>query len=80
MGNRIILFILLISSCKKRDCDVLHQRVETSFDEYKIAVEINNANTTPKDSIITAEKYTKYEDAHNDFLDRGCYYSKYVNK
>ena len=80
MAEKLILFLLLISSCKKRDCDVLHQRVEESFNEYKTASKINNTNPTTKDSLIAVEKYTKYEDAHNDFLDRGCYYSKYVNK
>ena len=80
MENRIIIFLLLISSCKKKDCDTLHQRVEASFAEYETASEINKANPTTQDSLIAVEKYNEYEDAHNDFIDRGCYYSKYVNK
>ena len=80
MVNKIILILLLISSCKKRDCDALHQRVENAFSEYKKASEYNNANPSTEDSLIAVEKYNEYDDAHNDFLNRGCYYSKYVNK
>ena len=82
MVNKLILILLLIltSSCKKRDCDDLHQKTENAFKEYKQASEFNNANPSVEDSLIAVEKYEIYEDAHNDFLNRGCYYSKYVNK
>lgn len=59
---------------------MLHQRVKESFNEYKTASENNNTNPSTEDSLIAVEKYNEYEDAHNDFLNRGCYYSKYVNK
>lgn len=60
MVNKIILILLLFSSCKKKDCDVLHQRVKNSFNEYKTASQNNNANPSTQDSLIAVEKYNEY--------------------
>lgn len=68
MGTKLIIFLLLISSCKKKDCEILHQRVKNSFNEYKTVSENNKLNPSTEDSLIVIEKYNEYEDAEIECL------------
>lgn len=74
-----ILFVLalVLFSCKKRDCDILHQKSESAWAEYAEASQKNNSNPTEENKNDAIDKFKIYEEADRDFLERGCYHSKY---
>lgn len=75
-----VLFVLLILftlSCKKRDCDILHEKSENAWSEYAQASKKNNSNPTEENKNDAIDKFKIYEEADRDFLERGCYHSKY---
>ncbi len=77
MRTLLILLILFTLSCKKRDCDILNDKTENAWSEYAQASEKNNNNPTEENKAFAEQKYEEYEKADRDFLERGCYHSKY---
>jgi len=77
MKKIVFILFLLILSCKKRDCDILNEKSENAWSEYAQASEKNKNNPTEENKAFAEQKFQTYEDADNDFLERGCYHSKY---
>lgn len=76
MYKIILILFLVIASCKKKDCKMLHTKTENAWDDYEEASNNNKLNPTEENKKIAEEKYSLYEDADNKFLNRGCYKSK----
>lgn len=82
MAMRNIVFLILIAavSCKKRDCEILHDKTQKAWDDYEEASNNNKLNPSEENKKIAEEKYKTFEDEDNTFLNRKCQRSKYQIK
>lgn len=80
MYKIILILFLVIASCKKKDCELLNNKVQKYWTLYTEASMNNKLNPTTENKTIAEEKYSLYENSNNEFLNRGCHRSKYKIK
>ncbi len=69
----VSILIILLLSCKKRDCDILLQKEKNSWDEYVNYIEICKNNPIEENKLVKEEKYNTYIKNMKEFKKRGCY-------